>query len=201
MGHSVARYVRSLTPLTPPTRHALQRFAMLACSIHDLAHSLRSLPRGTVKLLDMGSRCNHVQREGTRFCFHQKHALTFIQHASEDGFISGICGAIPPFKPELVMTFKDSCPSTDADAEYLLRKLLTNFDLLIHQTWIREKKDVFLIFIYLNFSHLLRGSPELRWCLQILGQHNDLMSTRSFVDCLLGPEVVNFNQLVNYLNF
>ena len=40
-GHSVVRYVRSLTPLTPLTR-----------SIHGLAHSLRSRPRGTVAILE-----------------------------------------------------------------------------------------------------------------------------------------------------
>merc|ERR1712168_399534 len=50
-GHSVTRYVRSLAPLTPLTRSAALRFATLASlarSIHGLAHSLRSLPRGTV---------------------------------------------------------------------------------------------------------------------------------------------------------
>ena len=50
-GHSVGRYVRSLAPLTPLTRSAALRFATLASlarSVHGLAHSLRSLPRGTV---------------------------------------------------------------------------------------------------------------------------------------------------------
>ena len=67
MGHSVARYVRLLAPLTPLTRSAVLRFdtlaslcslryarfatlASLARSIHGLAHSLRSLTRGTVKI-------------------------------------------------------------------------------------------------------------------------------------------------------
>ena len=52
-GHSVARYVRSLAPLTPLTRSAALRFATLASlarSVHGLAHSLRSLPRGTVEI-------------------------------------------------------------------------------------------------------------------------------------------------------
>ena len=53
MGHSVARYVRSLAPLTPLTRSAALRFATLASlarSVRGLAHSLRSLPRGTVEI-------------------------------------------------------------------------------------------------------------------------------------------------------
>jgi len=51
--HSVARYVRSLAPFTPLTCSAALRFATLASlarSIHGLAHSLRSLPRGTVEI-------------------------------------------------------------------------------------------------------------------------------------------------------
>ena len=53
MGHSVARYVRSLAPLTLLTPSAALRFAtlaLLARSVHGLAHSLRSLPRGTVEI-------------------------------------------------------------------------------------------------------------------------------------------------------
>ena len=52
-GHSVARYVRSLVPLTPLTRSTSLRFATLASlarSVHRLTHSLRSLPRGTVEI-------------------------------------------------------------------------------------------------------------------------------------------------------
>merc|ERR1712168_840805 len=52
-GHSVARYIRSLAPLTPLTRSAALRFAtlaLLARSIHGLAHSLCSLPCGTVEI-------------------------------------------------------------------------------------------------------------------------------------------------------
>ena len=52
-GHSVARYVRSLAPLTPLTRSAALRFATLASlarSVHELAHSLCSLPHGMVKI-------------------------------------------------------------------------------------------------------------------------------------------------------
>ena len=52
-GHSVGRYVRSLAPLTPLTRSAALRFATLASlarSVHGLAHSLRSFPRGTVEI-------------------------------------------------------------------------------------------------------------------------------------------------------
>ena len=44
-----------LTPLTPLTRSAALRFATLATlarSVHGLAHSLRSLPRGTVENLE-----------------------------------------------------------------------------------------------------------------------------------------------------
>ena len=55
MGHLVARYVRSLTPLTLLTGPAALCFAMLtllARSIHGLAHSLCSLPRGTVEILE-----------------------------------------------------------------------------------------------------------------------------------------------------
>ena len=52
-GHKVARYVRSLAPLTPLTRSAALRLptlASLARSIPGLAHSFRSLPRGTVEV-------------------------------------------------------------------------------------------------------------------------------------------------------
>ena len=55
MGHSVARYICSLAPLTPLPRSAELRFAMLALlarSVHGLAHSLRSLPHGTVEILE-----------------------------------------------------------------------------------------------------------------------------------------------------
>ena len=51
-GHSVARYIRLLTPLIPLTRFTALHFATLAQSIHGLAHSLRSLPRGTVEILE-----------------------------------------------------------------------------------------------------------------------------------------------------
>ena len=54
-GHSVASYVCSLAPLTLLTRSAALRFATLASlarSVHGLAHSLRSLPRGTVEILE-----------------------------------------------------------------------------------------------------------------------------------------------------
>ena len=47
--------VRSLTLLTPLTRSAALRFTMLASlarSIHGLAHSLRSIPHGTVQILE-----------------------------------------------------------------------------------------------------------------------------------------------------
>ena len=53
MGHSVARYIRSLAPLTLLTRSIALHFAtlaLLARSIHGLAHSLRSLPHGTVAI-------------------------------------------------------------------------------------------------------------------------------------------------------
>ena len=55
-GHLVARYFRSLaplTPLTPLTRSAALHFATLALlirSLHGLAHSLRSDPRGPVEI-------------------------------------------------------------------------------------------------------------------------------------------------------
>ena len=50
-GHSVTHFVRLLAPLTPLTRYAALRFAtlaLLACSVHRLAHSLCSLSHGTV---------------------------------------------------------------------------------------------------------------------------------------------------------
>ena len=69
MGHLVARYVRSLAPLTPLTRYAALRSATLtslASSIHGLAHTRRSLPRGTVKFINMCSCCKLVSQEQTR---------------------------------------------------------------------------------------------------------------------------------------
>ena len=55
MGHLVARYVRSLAPLTPLTPYAALRFATLASlarSVHGLAHSLCLLPCGTVEIFE-----------------------------------------------------------------------------------------------------------------------------------------------------
>jgi len=48
-GYSVARYIRSLAPLIPLTRSIMLRNAPLR-SVHRLAHSLRSLPLGTVEI-------------------------------------------------------------------------------------------------------------------------------------------------------
>ena len=52
MGYSVVCYVLSLTPLTPLTLLTLcsALLALLACSVHGLAHSLCSLPCGTVEI-------------------------------------------------------------------------------------------------------------------------------------------------------
>merc|ERR1712168_1620344 len=69
-GHSVARYVRSLAPLTSLTRSAALRFATLASLarfVHELAHSLHSLPCGRLKFMNLCSRRNHVSREQSRF--------------------------------------------------------------------------------------------------------------------------------------
>ena len=55
MGHLVARSVLSLAPLNLLTGSTVPCFATLitlAGSIHGLAHSLRSLPRGTVEILE-----------------------------------------------------------------------------------------------------------------------------------------------------
>ena len=52
----LGRLLRSFAPtLTLLTRYAALRFTMLtllAHSVHGLAHSLRSLPRGTVEILE-----------------------------------------------------------------------------------------------------------------------------------------------------
>ena len=89
-GHSVARYVRSLAPLSPLTRSAALCFATLAsltCSIHRLAHSLCSLPRETVVshksvfTLKMRSKGRNAF-----FYLHYKHALSlswFVQGAMD----------------------------------------------------------------------------------------------------------------------
>ena len=58
-----------LAPLTPLTRSAALRFAMLASlanSVHRLTHFAHSLV-GRLKFLNMCSRCKRVQREETRF--------------------------------------------------------------------------------------------------------------------------------------
>ena len=68
----VARYVRSLAPLTPLTRSAALCFAilvLLAHSVHGLAHS-HGLPHclmGQLKFLNMCSRYKRVSQEQTRF--------------------------------------------------------------------------------------------------------------------------------------
>ena len=54
-GYSVVRYICSLAPLISPTRSAALHFAMLASlarSVQRLAHSLHSLPRGTVEIFE-----------------------------------------------------------------------------------------------------------------------------------------------------
>jgi len=66
----LGRYVHLLAPLTPLTCSAALTFIMLASlahSIHRITHSLRSLPRGTVKFINMYSCCKRVQREQTHF--------------------------------------------------------------------------------------------------------------------------------------
>ena len=65
-GHLVARYVCSLAPLTPLTRSAAFRFAtlaLLAHSVHGLAHSLVRW----LKFMRMCSHCKRVSQEQTRF--------------------------------------------------------------------------------------------------------------------------------------
>ena len=55
MGHLVARSVLSLEPLnllTGSTAPCSATLITLAGSIHGLAHSLRSLPHGTVEILE-----------------------------------------------------------------------------------------------------------------------------------------------------
>ena len=64
MDHSVARYVRSLAPLTPLTRSApLRSLAPFIGSLTHFAHSLV----GQLKFLNMCSHCYRVSREQTRF--------------------------------------------------------------------------------------------------------------------------------------
>ena len=72
---SLATFVRShrsLCLLAPQ----LAALTSLARSIHRLAHSLRSLPCGTVKFVNMCSRCKCVQWEQTRFGRSLETALT-----------------------------------------------------------------------------------------------------------------------------
>ena len=74
-GYSVVCCVCALALLTPLIRSAVHRFATLACllasltrSVHGLAHSLCSLPHGTVEILEyvfIQWKC--VWRERTRF--------------------------------------------------------------------------------------------------------------------------------------
>ena len=61
---SLATFVRSHRSLRSL---ATQRSASLIHSVHGLAHSLRSLPRGTVEILEYAcSRCDCVSRVQTR---------------------------------------------------------------------------------------------------------------------------------------
>ena len=61
-GHSVARYVCSLAPLTPLTRSASLR-APFTGSLTHFAHFLV----GELKFLNMCSRCYRLSRVQTRF--------------------------------------------------------------------------------------------------------------------------------------
>ena len=81
-GHSVARYICVLAPLTPLTHFAALQFAtliLLAHSFHGLAHLLRSLPHGTIEIHKRDS------------CRHWKHALTFASFAA----FFGVFGTSP----------------------------------------------------------------------------------------------------------
>ena len=49
-GHSVARYVRSLAPLTRSAALGFTMLALLASSVHGLTHLLHSVPRETVEI-------------------------------------------------------------------------------------------------------------------------------------------------------
>ena len=60
-GHLVARYIRSLAPLTPLTHSAVLCLAPLARSVHRFSHSLRSQPNGTVEFMNICSHCKRVQ--------------------------------------------------------------------------------------------------------------------------------------------
>ena len=62
---SFARYVRSLAPL-PPLTHS----ASLARSVHGLAHSLRSLPRGTVEIDESVFMLRSRSKETRNSCRH-----------------------------------------------------------------------------------------------------------------------------------
>ena len=65
-GHSVARYVHSLAPLTLLTRAAaLRSLAPFTGSLTHFAHSLV----GQLKILNMCSRCKRVSQEQTFFIF------------------------------------------------------------------------------------------------------------------------------------
>ena len=52
MGHSVARYICLLALLTRSTALSFATLALLAYFVHGLTHSLRSLPCGTVEILE-----------------------------------------------------------------------------------------------------------------------------------------------------
>ena len=83
--YSVTRYVHSLSPLTCSAALNFDTLALLAHSVHRLAHSLPSLPCGTVEILWI---CVHAEIafKGYKhvWCRHLKHALIQPQNKHLD---------------------------------------------------------------------------------------------------------------------
>ena len=96
MSHSVARNVSSLaplTPLTPLTRSAALCFttlALLACSVHGLAHSLCSLLHGTVEIHEetrywssLETRPNSYKQNHSSRCQENDWAILGVENQNQ----------------------------------------------------------------------------------------------------------------------
>ena len=89
--------VRSLVPLTPLTRSAVLRcgtltsLCSLACSVHRIAHSLRSLPRGAVEVHERVHAVIAFNRKKHVFGRHRKHTF-FGQRPQRLGVARGCFG-------------------------------------------------------------------------------------------------------------
>lgn len=111
------------------TAAPLPVLARVDAHVRQIAGAVSEIPPGASHSdgVDDACRCHGVNK--------RRLACAFVQHFAKDGAVACVGCAVPPLKTKLEMAFEDSSSGAHADAQDLLRELLTHFDLLVHQTW------------------------------------------------------------------